>query len=33
MEKKVSFTLHAEEKFKRLAKIGVTIEKVLEGYL
>ena len=28
--KKVVFTLHAEEKLKRLMKIGVTKERVLE---
>ena len=29
--KKVVFTLHAEDKLKRLMKIGVTKEKVLES--
>ena len=29
-DKKVKFTLHAEDKLKRLIKIGVTKEKVLE---
>ena len=30
MRKKVVFTLHAEDKLKRLMKIGVTKEKVLK---
>ncbi len=29
-KKKVEFTLHAEDKLKRLVKIGVTKEKILE---
>ena len=29
-KKKVEFTLHAEDKLKRLMKIGVTKEKILE---
>ena len=29
-KKKVEFTLHAEDKLKRLMKVGVTKEKVLE---
>lgn len=31
MDKNISFTLHAEEKLLRLAKIGITREKVLEA--
>jgi len=30
MNKKIGFTLHAEEKLKRLLKIGVAKERILE---
>ena len=29
-KKKIKFTLHAEDKLKRLMRIGVTKEKILE---
>jgi len=31
MDKRISFTLHAEDKLLRLARMGITREKVLEA--